>query len=483
MQSLATNSLGGMLRNLADPFTDVDFRRLINFLFVFYFVINLAVPFFAVYMLKKLEMPLSLVVGLGVLSQISSVIFYQVLGAWADRFGSKAILSISASLYFFVIIGWTFTTLPDRHGGTIPILVFMHLLLGVALAGVNIGVTSLRMKMAPAAQSTSYMAAASLALNVGAGTAPLVGGAFADFFESRSFRIAIQWIDSSNVVELPAFSLTGFDFLFAVSFLLGFSVIPVLSRIREAGETDTETVLDELSRQTRENLRILGGVPGGGFVSHLPLATRYVPRVSGLDIAVGVTAYQISAATKTLIDATTSGGQRLRNVRRHVRVAVRSASRGVRDARDQGAQIAYGVTHGAVKAIADAGTGTTRQFQSAIRTAITATSEIADDPMDTLAGAIRGAVAGTIEAGYTEVDLPKTVIGQARAVASELGISEEEAVQVATQATIDAMADLPIDEQTKAWDAILRELIAEDDERGASRGSDATEMPHPPSNP
>ena len=43
-------------------------------------------------------------------------------------------------------------------------------------------------------------------------------------------------------------------------------------------------------------------MPGGGLVSHLPLTTRYVPRVSGLDIAVGVTAYQISAATKSLFD-------------------------------------------------------------------------------------------------------------------------------------------------------------------------------------
>ena len=206
-------------------------------------------------------------------------------------------------------------------------------------------------------------------------------------------------------------------------------------------------------------------MPGGGFVSHIPLTTRYVPSLSGLDIAVGVTAYQISAATKSLIDATTSGGQRLRNVRRHVRVAVRSASRSVQDARDQGAQIAYGVTHGAVKAIADAGTGTTRQFQAAIRTAITATSEVAGDPVDALAGAIRGAVAGMIEAGYTEVDLPKTVIDQARAVAPELGISETEAMQVAAQAAVEAMGGMPVFEQAEAWDAILRELIAEDGQR------------------
>ncbi len=480
MMTRGTNSVRGMLSNLAGPIRDLEFRKFIIYQFVWYFVIHLAVPFFAVYMLVRLEMPLSLVVGLGVLSQVSSLIVYQLWGRWADRFGSKVVLSISSSLYFLVIIAWTFTTLPDRHGGTIPILILLHLLLGVAIAGVNISVTSLRLKMSPVEQSTSYMAAASLALNLGAGIAPLVGGAFADFFEIRSFRIAIQWVDPTGVVDVPAFSLTGFDFLFAVAFLLGFITIPLLARVREEGETDPEILLDELQTQTRENLRALNSVRGMSYVAQFPVAgLRYIPRVPGLDIAVGVTAYQISAATKSLIDATTIGGESLRNVRRHVRVAVRSASRGVRDARSQGAQIAYGVTHGAVRAIADAGTGTARQVQAAIRTAITATSEIAGDPLEVLAGAVRGAVQGSIQAEYTGVDMPQTVIGQARAVAADLGVTEQDAVQVAAQAAVEAMADLPADEQAGAWDAILRELVAEDEPRreGPGDGAESTSTP------
>ncbi len=462
MASVAPRSVGGTLKNLVAPFTDSDFRKFINFLFVFYFVTNLAVPFFSIYMLKRLDLPLSLVVGLGVLSQVGSIIFYQILGNWADRFGSKVILSISASLYFLVIIGWTFTTLPDRHDGTIPILVLMHLLLGVALAGVNIGVTSLRMKMAPANQGTSYMAAASLSLNIGAAIAPLIGGAFADIFETRSFRIAIQWIDPNSVLDLSAFSLTGFDFLFAVAFLLGFITFPILARIPEKGETDTDTVMAELTRQTRENLRVLGAMPGGGFVSHLPLTTRYVPRVSGLDIAAGVTAYQISAATKSLIDATGSSGRAVRGVSGHVRNAVEAASAGVRDVSSQGTEIAFGVANGAVHAIAEAGTGTTQQIQTTLRTSITATSEVAGDPIEALTGAVKGVVAGMIETDYGDVDLPSTIISEARVVASDLGVTEEQAVRVAVRATIEAMSDLPIDEQTEAREAMLREMIDAD---------------------
>ena len=71
---------------------------------------------------------------------------------------------------------------------------------------------------------------------------------------------------------------------------------------------------------------------------------------------------------------------------------------------------------------------------------------------------------GTIKTGYTDADLPGTVIGQARSVAQDLGVTEEEAVQVAAQGTIDAMADLPVEEQTEAWGAILRELIDADEQ-------------------
>lgn len=92
-------------------------------------------------------------------------------------------------------------------------------------------------------------------------------------------------------------------------------------------------------------------------------------------------------------------------------------------------------------------------------------------------------MAGTIESEYTDVDLPSIVIGQARDVAQDLGVTEEEAVQVAAQATIDAMADLPVNEQAEAWDAILRELIVEDDQRRANQADDVSEMPNQPSNP
>ena len=174
--------------SLGAPFRDRNFRQLINFLFLWNFVAQLAVPFFTVYMLTKLGMTLTWVVGLGVLSQLANVLFLRVWGPFVDQFGSKVVLSLSSSLYFLVILGWTFTTLPEKHVFTVPLLVALHMLIGIASAGINIATTTIRMKMAPQAQAMTYLTTASLAANLGAGISPLLGGAFADFFSVPRWR-------------------------------------------------------------------------------------------------------------------------------------------------------------------------------------------------------------------------------------------------------------------------------------------------------
>ena len=71
-----------ILQMLAAPLRDANYRQLMSFLMVWSLASQLAVPFFSVYMLTKLEMPLSAVVGLAVLSQATSVLFVNVWGGY-----------------------------------------------------------------------------------------------------------------------------------------------------------------------------------------------------------------------------------------------------------------------------------------------------------------------------------------------------------------------------------------------------------------
>jgi MFS family permease len=95
-----------LLAMIATPFKDRNFRQLLNFLFFWSFAASLAMPFFTVFMLQGLHFPLWAVIGLNTLSQLTFVLFLRIWGPFADRFGSKVILSISTSLYLLIILGW-----------------------------------------------------------------------------------------------------------------------------------------------------------------------------------------------------------------------------------------------------------------------------------------------------------------------------------------------------------------------------------------
>ncbi len=152
-----------LLAILREPLRDRNFTHLIRFLFVWSFAANLAVPFFAVYMLTVLGLSLTFVVGMTVLGQVSNVLFVRVWGPLADRVGSKTVLSLSASLYLFVIIGWVFTLPPERSVATYPLLVALHLFGGVAAAGVTLTANTLALKVAPDGQTVPFSGVAGIA--------------------------------------------------------------------------------------------------------------------------------------------------------------------------------------------------------------------------------------------------------------------------------------------------------------------------------
>ena len=456
-----------IVRTLAAPLRDVNYRQLVSFLGLWNFVAHLAAPFFTVYMLTKLELSLSIVVGLGVLSQVASVLFLRVWGPLADRYGSKAVLSICSSLYFLVILGWTFTTLPDVHRLTMPLLFFLHFLIGIASAGINLASTTIRMKMAPQAQATAFLTVSSLAANLGAAISPLLGGAFVDFFSVRHLEVGVEWVDPERVVSFPAVFLTGYDFLFTVAFVLGLFTLGTLARIKEEGEAESEVVLEELMSQTRENLRALNFVPGLSFVSRLPLAgLRYLPPIPGLNVAANVTAYQIASSIRYTVEGIAFGAGTARQAQARVNQAVTRASRESRDISRQGAAIAFGATQGSMRAIAQSGLGAGRLVRGSVRGTLTAVSRAGAHPRDAVRGAVHGAIHGASDVDLEIGAVVAQSIDAVRDSAAELGLSEEEVVQYAAEAAIEAAEELAQEPQEQVKEVILDELMDKVDDPG-----------------
>jgi MFS family permease len=461
-----------LLQTLGAPLRDGNFRQLLRFLFLRNFVANLAVPFFTVYMLTKLGMALTWVVGLGVLSQLSSVVFLRVWGPLVDRHGSKVILSLTTSLSFLVMLGWIFVAMPQTHALTVPLLILLHALIGIANAGINISSMTLRMKMAPRSQSTAYLTAASLAANLGAGISPLVGGAFTDFFDVRHLKVVVEWVDPLRSLEFPALFLTGFDFLFAIAFALGLLVLGVLSRVREEGETENNVVMEELMAQTRDNLRALNSVPGMSFISNIPVrAVRSVPSLPGLDVAVGVTVHQLSSSIRVAVETLDRGGATAQQLQHQISRSIVVFARRVGDLSLRGAEVGIAATRAAMEAAATTGIGIGYLSEAAVRSTLRVLSRTAADPFEALRGAVFGAVQGARDTGAQVGQAAAHAVQAARAAATSLGLSEREAADHAARAALEAAEGLDREAQAEVKAAVLDELLGKEKVEPGSKPS------------
>ncbi|MEQ8369410.1 MAG: MFS transporter, partial [Alphaproteobacteria bacterium] len=261
-----------LLKLLWQPFRDINFRRLLMFLVSWNFAINLAAPFFTVYMLTLLNMPMSLVIIMTLVSQGANVASVRVWGQMTDRFSNKAVLGVCAPLFIFAILGWTFTTFPDPHRFTFVLVVTLHVLMGISTAGVTLATSNIALKLSPRGAATSYLAANSIGNSLAAGTAPILGGLFADFFASQELSWILQWRSGDAEVVIRTLSFRFWDFFFFLAFLLGLYSIHRLSLVREVGEVQERVVIRELLSLTRRSFRNLSSVAGLRVASYFPFA-------------------------------------------------------------------------------------------------------------------------------------------------------------------------------------------------------------------
>ncbi len=444
---------------LLEPLRDANFFRFARYLLLSSFALNLAVPFFAVYMLTRLGFSLPSVIGFTILSQVTNVLFVRVWGRMADRAGSKVVLSLSMSLYLLVILGWTFTTNPDRYFLTVPLLAVLHFFAGTAAAGVQLTIQTLTLKAASEGSATPYLGIAGMAAGLGAGIGPVVGGALADFFSVRTFAIDLSWVSPSGVFELPAVTLTGFDFLFAIAFILGLISLNMLTGLTEEGEVDRETALNELMAGMTSVMRPVSSVPAVGAFS--AASYGYIRRIPGADVALGVMAYQMASSTQAAVASIRRGRSMTEEVQSRVREAIEETVERMDDVGDHGLELARHATRGAVHAGNELEERTESVARSAAIGVIRTMGRLPVRPRDVMHGAAYGTMQGALESGNIPEEFVSAIYEAARETATELGMTENEATLAATGGIISAS----VAAGQYALDAVLEVLPDEMTER------------------
>jgi MFS family permease len=268
---MAETARAPFLRQVRDAFHDDNFSRLIAFLGAWNFAVNLAAPFFTVYLLVMLDFDMTVVIALAVLSQVASVLSYPMWGRIADRFSNKSVLRVSGPLFMICILGWTFTTMPTRHLLTIPLLIVLHILMGISTAGVTLASANIGLKLAPRGSATAYLATINIANSVAAGIAPIIGGMFVDSFKATELALTLNWRSPGTVLAIQTLDFQYWDFFFVFAFLLGMYSIHRLAFVREEGEVEEKIVVRELIMQVSREMRNLSTVGGLRYMLRFPV--------------------------------------------------------------------------------------------------------------------------------------------------------------------------------------------------------------------
>ena len=447
---------------ISPPFRDANYRRLLSFLLLWGLALNMSIPFFAIYMLLRLGLPLWAVIGFSMLSQAFNILFLRLWGRLADRFGFKAILSLSVSLYLLVVLGWIFTTMPERYFLTIPLLVILHILAGIAAAGVTLATGTIGLKLAPEGQATPYLAAAGLATSLGAGLGPLIGGYLADFFATRQLSLVFTWMSPPHSIQVPVLSIIGFDFLFCITFILGLITLSALVAFREEGEVGREVILETLFAPMRQAVRPMSSVPGLSFLGQFPYSLlRHVP-VPGLDVAMGVTAYQLADMAKTTTDAVMRGQPRVVRIARALERALTSVLGRASDMETHGSEVARQTARGTMHAKTTTDLDVGQLARSAVLGIVSTFGRHQIVPQDALRGAGYGVVQG---AGETGADLGKAAISAVEAgkeAAEQAGLSGKKAAAYVALGALDAAAAIGDKAITEVRTSLPKDLLMGD---------------------
>lgn len=441
---------------LAEPLRDKNFSQLLRFLWVWGVASNIAIPFFVVYMLTDLELALPVVMGLVVLSNVTHVIFVRVWGSMADRFGSKTVMSLSASLFLLVFVGWVFVAHTETHVLTMPLLIVLNAFVGIARGGVLLTLNTLALKVAPEHKATAFLGVAGIAAYVSMGIGPVIGGYLADFFAAKTLRLDFTWISQTGAVEIPALQLVGYDFVFVIAFVFSLLSLNLLVALREEGEVPHDVALEELLAHATPARRALTSMPVLGPLTSLSYS--YLKRLPGAEVALGVTAYQLAASTQAAVASASKGRMLVREVAQAVGDAVEDAIDDVGDLAGQGLELARHATRGAVQV----GDDLADQVGSAARGAVLGTLRTLTRRQVPFLVALRGAgygvVQGAVEGGRSAGEATADALEAARQAARELGVSAEAADTALATGMLAAAEDSGLEALLEVREALPADL-------------------------
>ena len=260
--------------SLCAPIHDIRYRRLIYFMGVWNFAINMAAPFFVVYMMTYLDIGIFTIIVLSVVNQFATFLFYGIWGRLPDRFSNESCLAVSGFLFVISIAFWTTA---EKHFLIIHLLLVIHVLVGISAAGITLCSNNIILKLAPKEEATPHLAACSMIVGLATAITPIIGAIAEVFFKRYEFTLTITCSHLENIFQLDLLDYWGLDFVFLIACITEAYTLGTLSNVKEPGEKLAKDVYSELMVEINHELKTMSTVMGLKFIFKSPKHNRKVP--------------------------------------------------------------------------------------------------------------------------------------------------------------------------------------------------------------
>ncbi|MGB9857555.1 MAG: MFS transporter [Dictyoglomaceae bacterium] len=222
--------------------THPKFSKFLIFAITWNFALNLAGPFFNLYMIKYLRMSFfEIAFYVQLINNITIILFVRIWGRIIDRFGNKPVLLISTSVVSFLPFLWC-TTNPNNW---LFIVILIQILAGIFWPGVDLGYNNLALNLSPDENRSFYIAVLNLFVaTIGNALAYILGGYI---IENLSPLINFYLKNHFNI------SLVDYHYVFILSAILRFiSSKFFLTKIEEERSLSLQDLREDILRRVKK---------------------------------------------------------------------------------------------------------------------------------------------------------------------------------------------------------------------------------------
>ena len=160
------------------------------------FAVNIASPFFTVYMLNILKIGYEWY-GIVVASEIlAGILMQRYWGKLSDKFGDRTIMSLCNVLIVFYPLFFIFARNPFH-------LILISIFSGVSWSGFNLATFNYLLDVTPSEERPSYIANYKVSVGVALFSGPLIGGLLSQYLSG----ITLFWLNSLQILFLLSFIL------------------------------------------------------------------------------------------------------------------------------------------------------------------------------------------------------------------------------------------------------------------------------------